>query len=273
MLAATDALRILEETSRTFFIPIETLPQGLKEAVASGYLCMRAVDEIEDHPNLSGDIKANLLNKISRVLQSQTHSENFAHAHLADVFDSFKDVLPEVSLRLGEWSCYAPPFIAPRIWEATSSMADRMADWANTGFMVITQADLDRYTYGVAGAVGLLLADLWAWFEKVQINRSRAIQFGRGLQLVNILRNREEDLARGVDFYPDGWTDAEMHEYAISNLNEFDEYTKTLPQTTFSKFVGVPRALAYATLDALNRGAEKLTRSEVVQIVNELESK
>ena len=272
MVAAQDALRVLEETSRTFFIPIDTLPKGLKEAVASGYLCMRAVDEIEDHPDLDGGKKAKLLNKISRVLQSQTYVENFAHAHLGDVFESFKDVLPEVSLRLGEWACYGPKFIAPRIWEATSSMADRMADWADTGFKVITQADLDRYTYGVAGAVGLLLCDLWSWFEKIQINRSRAIQFGRGLQLVNILRNREEDLKRGVDFYPEGWTDVELHEYALLNLNDFDKYAKTLPPTSFVKFVSVPRALAYATLGALKKGDEKLSRREVVQIVKQLKT-
>ena len=70
MVVEQDALRVLEETSRTFFIPIETLPKGLKEAVASGYLCMRAVDEIEDHPNLDGRKKAILLNAISRVLQA-----------------------------------------------------------------------------------------------------------------------------------------------------------------------------------------------------------
>jgi farnesyl-diphosphate farnesyltransferase len=271
MVVAQDALRVLEETSRTFFIPIETLPKGLKEAVASGYLCMRAVDEIEDHPDIDGKMKAILLNTISRVLQAQTHVESFTHAHLAEAFDSFKEILPEVSLRLGEWACYAPKFIAPRIWESTSAMADRMADWADTGFKVITQADLDRYTYGVAGAVGLLLCDLWSWFEKIQINRSRAIQFGRGLQLVNILRNREEDLQRGVDFYPEGWTDEDVHEYAFTNLSEFDEYVHTLPQTTFVKFVSVPRALAYATLDALKRGDEKLSRREVVQIVKQLE--
>lgn len=273
MVMAQDALRVLEETSRTFFIPIDTLPKGLKEAVASGYLCMRAVDEIEDHPDIDGGKKAILLNAISRVLQAQTHVEKFAHVRLADTFESFNDALPEVSLRLGEWACYAPKFIAPRIWEATSAMADRMADWADTGFKVITQADLDRYTYGVAGAVGLLLCDIWAWFEKIQINRSRAIQFGRGLQLVNILRNRQEDLQRGVDFYPEGWTDEDVHAYALSNLNEFDEYAQSLPQTSFVKFVSVPRALAFATLDALKRGDEKLSRKEVVQIVSTLEAK
>jgi len=38
------ALRVLEETSRTFFLPITRLPSGLQEAVTSGYLCMRAIE-------------------------------------------------------------------------------------------------------------------------------------------------------------------------------------------------------------------------------------
>jgi farnesyl-diphosphate farnesyltransferase len=47
-----EALHMLEQTSRTFFIPIMRLDEGLQEAVASAYLCMRAIDEIEDHPEL-----------------------------------------------------------------------------------------------------------------------------------------------------------------------------------------------------------------------------
>ena len=39
-----DALRVLQETSRTFFLPIRQLPPGLQEAIASAYLCMRATD-------------------------------------------------------------------------------------------------------------------------------------------------------------------------------------------------------------------------------------
>ena len=271
MVVQQDALRVLEETSRTFYIPVSRLPEGLQEAVASGYLCMRAIDEIEDHPSLEGVVKAGLLNGISLVLQAQTSVEDFAHRHFVEIFKNTPGVLPEVTTRISEWACYAPKFIAPRVWEATASMADRMAYWATHGFEVKTQADLDRYTYGVAGAVGLLLCDLFAWFEKVQINRSRAIQFGRGLQLVNILRNRKEDLARGVDFYPDGWTDEHMYDYALKNLREFDEYISTLPRSSFMKFVGIPRALAYATLNALARGDEKLTRSEVVEIVKQIE--
>ncbi len=39
-------LNILEQTSRTFYIPIVKLPPIAQEAVASAYLCLRAIDEI-----------------------------------------------------------------------------------------------------------------------------------------------------------------------------------------------------------------------------------
>lgn len=267
-----NALKVLEETSRTFYMPIVRLPSGLQEAVAAGYLCMRAIDEIEDHPSLDADIKAKLLQEISLIIDSQTSVESFDHQRFAKLFAPYKDQLPEVTLRIGEWACYAPDFIAPRVWEATSAMAGRMREWVVNGFNVSSQSDLDRYTYSVAGAVGLLLCDLWAWFEHLQIHRSLAIQFGRALQSVNILRNRKEDLQRGVDFYPQNWSDADMQTYARRNLNEFDAYMQQLAANTFSDFVNIPRALAYATLDALAEGREKLSRGDVMKILQALEA-
>jgi len=67
-----DALRVLQETSRTFFVPIRQLPAGLQEAIASAYLCMRAIDEIEDHPHLECGKKLSLLRQVSQQLQAQT---------------------------------------------------------------------------------------------------------------------------------------------------------------------------------------------------------
>lgn len=266
------ALQVLEETSRTFYMPIVRLPKGLQEAVAAGYLCMRAIDEIEDHPTLPAAVKAKLLQEICLILDSQTSVAAFDHARFEALFAPHREQLPEVTLRLAEWACYAPDFIAARVWEATSAMAGRMRDWVLNGFTVCSQADLDRYTYSVAGAVGLLLCDLWAWFEHVQIHRSLAIQFGRALQSVNILRNRKEDLQRGVDFYPDNWSDAEMQNYARRNLRDFDTYMQELAANTFTDFVNIPRALAYATLDALAEGREKLTRADVLKILQALEA-
>ncbi len=266
-----EMLTTLEKTSRTFYLPIVRLPSGLKEAVAAGYLCMRAIDEIEDHETLKNPVKAQLLRAISWVLQAQTTVENFAHHELTAIFKDYVKILPEVTLRLGEWACAAPKFIAPRIWEATGAMADRMSHWAEKGWKIQTPADLDRYTFGVAGAVGLLLCDIWAWFEQAQIDREHAIQFGRGLQAVNILRNRKEDLSRGIDFFPKGWTYDDLQSYARNNLDGFNNYAQSLPRTSFISFVYIPRQLAYATLDAISRGEEKVTRSMVLDIVQQAE--
>ena len=59
----------------------------------------------------------------------------------------------------------APMTIAPRIWEATSTMADRMAYWAEIGWRIETEGHLNQYTFSVAGSVGLLLSDLWSWHD------------------------------------------------------------------------------------------------------------
>jgi len=72
-----DALDMLKETSRTFFVPISRLPVGLQEAVMSGYLCMRAIDEVEDDPSLDNCTKATLLRTISHTLQTTFPASDF----------------------------------------------------------------------------------------------------------------------------------------------------------------------------------------------------
>ncbi|MBV8884426.1 MAG: phytoene/squalene synthase family protein [Chroococcidiopsidaceae cyanobacterium CP_BM_RX_35] len=261
-----NALDILKETSRTFYIPISRLPAGLQEAVASAYLCMRAIDEIEDHPKLDNQTKAKLLQAISLSLQAAVDGcpvEDFS------VLLSLHQgpPLPEVSIRIQEWAELAPATIAPRIWDATAAMADRMAYWASHNWAIRTEADLDRYTFGVAGAVGLLLSDLWAWYDGTNTSRPQAIGFGRGLQAVNILRNRTEDLARGVDFFPDGWNREDFYAYAQRNLTLADAYTKALSLGPALEFCKIPLTLAYATLGTLSRGEPKLSRSAVLTLI------
>ena len=232
-----DALEILKETSRTFYIPIRRLPLGLQEAVASAYLCMRAIDEIEDHPELDNHTKAKLLQSVSLTFQAavdgfaiddfsaalsnyhplqngliqplrEIESPSSEDGELGDgvkkdlhslpisssaprgpespqfqrgplsppsphlpICPSLDAPLAEVTTRIGEWAVLAPATIAPRIWDATAAMADRMAHWANNNWEIHTEADLDRYTFGVAGAVGLILSDLWSWYDGTPTNR------------------------------------------------------------------------------------------------------
>ncbi len=266
-----NALKVLEETSRTFYIPISRLPSELQEATASAYLCMRAIDEIEDHPHLENSSKAQILKTISLKLQSiarETATDEFSK-----LFNTDPQPLPEVTIRILEWALLAPESIAPRIWDATAAMADRMAHWAVTGWKIDTETDLDCYTFSVAGAVGLLLSDLWAWYDGTTTNRSQAIGFGRGLQAVNILRNSHEDVERGVNFFPNGWTKEDMQMYARRNLSLADAYTEALPKGPALNFCLIPLTLAHATLDVLSLGKPKLSRSDVMNLIQQVMSR
>jgi farnesyl-diphosphate farnesyltransferase len=267
-----DMLVVLAETSRTFYLPVTRLPAGLQESVASGYLCMRAIDEIEDHPTLSSTQKADLLQEISLAFQGQTTPAEFDRGAMDRALKPYRGTLPEVSLRLADWATLAPPRIAPRIWEAAAAMADRMAYWARIEWHIETVEDLDRYTFSVAGSVGILLCDLLAFFDGSQVDRSHAILFGRGLQLVNIVRNRSEDLARGIDFFPPGYTPERLMQYARECLERAESYAMAVPSRAFHLLYTIPLKLAYATLDALERGEAKLSREAVLALVAEADA-
>jgi farnesyl-diphosphate farnesyltransferase len=263
------ALETLKQTSRTFYIPIARLPEQLQDAVASAYLCMRAIDEIEDTPDLDNQTKAQLLRCISLRLQEVTDFDSYERIG-ADLVE-YSDVLPDVSLSVGEWASLAPETIAPRICDATAAMADRMAYWAEQNWNITTEADLNRYTFSVAGAVGLLLSDLWSWYDGTITNRTQAIAFGRGLQAVNIVRNQGEDLQRGVSFIPDNWTNQDVQNYARQQLKQASLYIESLPKGCPAlSFCQIPYVLAKGTLDAIAIGKPKLTRHDVISLVEKV---
>ncbi|MCO7051870.1 squalene/phytoene synthase family protein, partial [Proteus terrae] len=93
-----DAMRVLKETSRTFYIPITFLEKELKHTVASAYLVLRAIDEIEDHEALSNDMKYNTLMQISELFK-----ETFDEDKYLQILAPVKNDMPEVTIRLGEW--------------------------------------------------------------------------------------------------------------------------------------------------------------------------
>lgn len=261
-------LKVLEETSRTFYIPISYLPDRIREAVASAYLCLRAIDEVEDHPTLENALKAKILRQMSVTLQTCTQDSTVED--LTPNWQGAEKELPEVTLRIGEWVHFCPKDIAPRIIDATAAMADRMAYWAECNWAIKTKQDLDAYTFSVAGAVGLILSDLWSWYEGITTDRNLALAFGRGLQATNIVRNKDEDKGRSVSFYPEGWSDEDMHAYARANLEEANKYIAALPSDSAAlKFCRIPFALAVGTLNFIQAGKEKLGRSDVLAIVKQ----
>ena len=260
-----DAINVLRETSRTFFIPISQLETGVQEAVAAAYLCMRAIDEIEDHPELEPASKNSLLNSISEILKGSFNKEKFD-----SIIEPYQSYLPEVTVRLGDWIKFCPATVVDTVLNATSVMAKGMADWAMKGWKVKDEKDLDDYTFYVAGLVGVMLSDIWKWYDGTETDKQLAIAYGRGLQSVNILRNHTEDRERGVSFFPDGWDLDDMFRYAKRNLALADSYIEDIKSGSILNFCKIPLALAHGTLNALEKGKEKMSRAEVTEMVSQV---
>ncbi|MEK4252801.1 phytoene/squalene synthase family protein [Ureibacillus sp. FSL K6-2830] len=264
-----DAMRVLKETSRTFYIPITFLKKDLKKAVANAYLIMRALDEIEDneHPEVTNEIKYFLLMEVSELLKE----ENFNNDKYLQLLEPFKQYMPEVTIRLNDWILLLPEGTKKIVCDAASEMAFGMAKWAKANWQVRTKEDLDEYTYYVAGLVGVMLSDLWEWDSAVKTDRELAIGYGRGLQAVNILRNQQEDFeTRGVSFIPEGWTKEDLFHYTEENLEKAYQYMDAIQKRSILMFCRLPLALAHKTLNALKEGKEKMSRSEVEETVKEL---
>ncbi|MGJ9459550.1 squalene/phytoene synthase family protein [Oceanobacillus sp. CF4.6] len=263
-----EAMHVLKLTSRTFYIPIKLLNSTLKKTIGSAYLCMRAIDEIEDHEQLDSEVKQQLLQGTSNLLKTDFDSNAYQ-----ELIKPYQSLLPEVTVRLSDWLEFCPDGIVDKVKESTSEMAEGMAKWVKKDWVVKTKEDLDEYTYYVAGLVGVMLSDIWRWYDGTETDRDLAIGYGRGLQAVNILRNKDEDAERGVRFFPDGWTRDDMFVYAEDNLNKAGQYMKQIETKNIILFCKIPYELANRTLKALKSGKEKISRVEVEttvdQIINE----
>jgi farnesyl-diphosphate farnesyltransferase len=205
------------------------LPEELAIAVVRAYVCMRALDEIEDHPALGVDFKVALLRAISERLRA-------GHPPL-DPLLAARPELPGVSSRLEEWIALPPAAIAPRIDEAVAAMADRMAGWVGRGWRMDSQGDLDRYCFDVSCCGYILFDDLFGWHSGLARDRRLAVACGREMYLSHIVRHRAHDLSRGVDLYPSGWTDADVIAHARRYEGAMAAYARQDPDGPVQDFL------------------------------------
>lgn len=258
-------MRVLKQTSRTFYIPITLLKPTLKKTVASAYLCMRAIDEIEDHEQLPAEIKSTLLKQISQMLNDKFDPENYQ-----TLIQPYYEQLPEVTVRLADWLNICPSGVLEKVKKSTAIMATGMAKWVEKNWEIVTKEDFDDYTYYVAGLVGVMLSEIWEWYDDTKTDQELAIGFGRALQCVNILRNQDEDQVRGVSFMPYGWNRSDLFQYAENNLNLAKQYIDSIDNKNIIIFCQVPYQLAVKTLAVMQDGREKMTRDEVNSVVTNI---
>jgi len=198
---------MLRAVSRTFALSIERLPSKLRDMVATAYLLFRVSDCLEDNESLVANHKAELLRIWARVL-----SDSIPVSSLIGEIIHLDKNDPEVYVaqhagELLEGLRQFPQPIQEIITSHVNETALGMARWQEIGPEVRNEEEMDDYMHQVAGRVGYLLTDLFAWYSPRIMERKETLfplarHFGLALQTVNIIRGMRKDYERGWVYVP-----------------------------------------------------------------------
>ena len=204
MLTLRDLLRT---ASRTFAIGIEQLPGVLCDAGTVAYLLLRVSDYLEDNEDMPAQKKIELLNLWAEILKGNAEVEELT-SQLQNVDRSNPDAVvaqhtEDILARLNSLPKEVREIILHHVMKTTYGMAR----WVERGPHLIDEADMDDYMFEVAGRVGYLLTNLFAWYSSAIRNKKETLlplsrEFGLALQTVNVIRGLRKDYERGWVFVP-----------------------------------------------------------------------
>jgi farnesyl-diphosphate farnesyltransferase len=198
---------MLRKVSRTFALSIEQLPYILRESIAISYLLLRVSDCLEDHESMPPDRKADLLRLWAEVLSGEVSVERLT-TNISDLDGSDPEVyVAQQAKTIIEHLHNLPPEIQQAIIERVNRTSLGMARWQDHGPYVEDEAAMDDYMHQVAGRVGYLLTDIFAWHSSIIRERKEQLmplsrEYGLALQTVNIIRGMRKDYERGWVYVP-----------------------------------------------------------------------
>lgn len=207
---------LLKNVARSFYLTLRVLPRAIRPQIGLAYLLARTTDTIADTGLVPLPQRLNAL----RHLRERVAGSSRARLEFADLAHSQGTPAERTLLeRADEALAVLESFPAPdqqciRQVLATITSGQELdlqrfggAD-ARHIVALPAEADLDDYTYRVAGCVGefwtrLCRAHLFpdAPLDDVVL-LEKGVRFGQGLQLVNILRDLPADLRQGRCYIP-----------------------------------------------------------------------
>ena len=217
---------LLRQVSRSFYLTLRVLPHSINEQLSIAYLLARASDTVADTLLVEVGRRLEALLQIRKSVQEVCEGRKpllpefgdlreaqkaVAHAgmpaerilleRLGTILDTLRGFSAEDRLRIRnvlDTITHGQEMDLVRFGDAT---VDRIVALG-------TDEELDDYAYKVAGCVG----EFWTHmcrshvFPKAPLNDDTlladGIRFGKGLQLVNILRDLPDDLRQGRCYIP-----------------------------------------------------------------------
>ncbi|HEX4644696.1 MAG TPA: phytoene/squalene synthase family protein, partial [Verrucomicrobiae bacterium] len=207
---------LLKEVSRSFYLTLRVLPRAIRPQISLAYLLARTTDTIADTVIISleqrlrslADLREHILGRDRTPLdfgELARHQGPPAERVLLEHCEETLAILDQ----FGSADRELIRQVLGIIISGQELDLRRFAGAAETQVISLTtQPELEDYTYRVAGCVG----EFWTKMCRARLFPRAAVddrfllengvRFGKGLQLVNILRDLPEDLRQGRCYLP-----------------------------------------------------------------------
>jgi farnesyl-diphosphate farnesyltransferase len=215
MSGEAELFALLKGVSRSFYLSVRFLPSRIRLAIALGYLLARASDTIADTNLLPPAERIELLDRLLRSLSSgeledpidlsacllaqADGPERVLLASVDRVFELLPGIPPAQRILLNE--------VLTKIVHGQTLDIERFE--SKPGITSLPdEAALEEYTYLVAGCVGEFWTNLclleWRNYARLPAGEmlTSGREFGKALQLINILRDYPLDLQAGRSYLP-----------------------------------------------------------------------
>lgn len=279
-MAVTDELgkQVLKGVSRSFYLTLRLLPKPMRGAASLGYLLARTSDTLADTAAVPLESRLRHLEQFGRSIAENARAPRWPSVLLNAIPDSRERRLLEAAGEVFSWLDSISEAEADLVREVlaiiiSGQMLDleRFAGAGRTHPVALADdAALDDYAWRVAGCVGafwtkLGFRTLGGRFSRATENEllEQGIAYGKGLQLVNILRDLAADLETGRCYLPvaDPLDRADLldcHARWLGRAEEWlgdgEKYARTLRVRRLRAATVLPALIARRTLEPL-RGA------------------
>ena len=271
---------LLASVSRSFFLSLRFLPEKMREATSLGYLLARLSDTIADTEALPEIERLGVLSEIGRAIQGEGGFPDFSSLSLGSGLTDGENILLQKSGQCLEWlNCQKDDFAKPIRKVMGSIIRGQSNDLrkfsSNNLEFLQSDEELDQYLYDVAGSVGVFWTEIGfvSYGDKFSIQDNETLirlgaDYGKSLQLINILRDFSDDFISGRCYFPgnfDNYTDQEIWEEVSEHLiarcrflmRSSSDYVESLrsPRIRFS--TGLPAIIGVETLNLIQKATWK----------------
>jgi farnesyl-diphosphate farnesyltransferase len=209
---------ILRSVSRSFYLSIRFLPPQLRGPITLAYLLARTTDTVADTTRIPGTVRTEALKMLSDGIQGNASRElvinlvaSFVPLQENAAERTLLDSLPDCLEWLEQTGIADRDDIRAVLEKITNGQMLDLHRFNNPAEIraLETAADLDEYTYLVAGCVGEFwtrlcfrhLRDFASLIQDEMLALGR--RYGMGLQLINVLRDAGTDLRAGRCYFPE----------------------------------------------------------------------